>query len=67
MLEQDHIRWQIPKNINKLYKHNSKQTHGHNFTGRKVITSIKEKLETNKARITRADKGSAIVIAYLQD
>jgi hypothetical protein len=67
ILEQDHIRWQIEKNINKLHKCNLKQTHSHNATERRIIRSIKEKLETNKARITRADKGNIIVITYLQD
>jgi hypothetical protein len=56
--EQDHIRWQVAKTINKLYKLNPKSTGYCNHNEKKIVKSIKGKLYDNKAIITWADKGN---------
>ena len=68
--EQDGIRYQVAQNIQKLYtqqreKHaypNWKITHE-----RRVINQIRQKLITEEAMITKADKGNTIIVIYSND
>jgi hypothetical protein len=68
--EQEGLRFQIARNLQSLYRH-YENNKGHNKknmnSGRHTIQSIKSKLQTNKALITKADKGNTIVITYQQD
>jgi hypothetical protein len=36
-VEQDHVRWQVAKTINKFYKQNPKSANSHNHNERKLI------------------------------
>jgi hypothetical protein len=50
ILEQDHIRWQIAKTINKLYKCNLKQTNSHNAAEGRIKRRIKEKNRNKQSK-----------------
>ena len=64
--EQDYVRHRIVKQINRICT----QLPTHNMLTRKQATelravrSIKDKLRTNNAILTKADKGNSIVISY---
>ena len=68
--EQEGIRYQVNQNIQKLYtqqreKHaypNWKITHE-----RRVINQIRQKLITEEAMITKADKDNTIIVIYSND
>ena len=68
--EQEGIRYQVNQNIQKLYtqqreKHaypNWKTTHE-----RRVINQIRQKLITEEAMITKADKDNTIIVIYSND
>ena len=58
--EQEYLRYQIAHNIKQLYRHHD-TTQGYNTRNmnkeRQVVHSIKNKLQSNKTIITKADKG----------
>jgi hypothetical protein len=62
--EQEGLRFQIARNLQSLYRH-YENNKGHNRKNmnseRHTIQSIKNKLQCNKALITKADKGNTIV------
>jgi 3-dehydroquinate dehydratase len=65
--EQEYVRHQIAQNIKKLYKqHNQDPTHGNRQANNenRVINQIKEKLNKNKALISKTDKGNYIIVLY---
>jgi hypothetical protein len=68
--EQEGLRFQIARNIQSLYRH-QENNNGYNTKNMKsekhTIQSIKNKLQFNKALITKKDKGNTIVITYQQD
>jgi hypothetical protein len=68
--EQEGLRFQIARNIQSLHKH-QENNYGHNTNKmnleKHTIHSIKNKLQSNNAIITKADKGNTIVITYQQE
>jgi hypothetical protein len=68
--EKEGIRYQVNQNIQKLYTQqrgkrsypNWKITHE-----RRVINQIRQKLSTEEAMMTKADKGNTIVVLYSND
>jgi hypothetical protein len=68
--EQEGLRFQIALNLQSLYRH-YESNQGYNTRNmnkeRHIIDTIKNKLQSNKALITKADKGNTIVITYQQD
>lgn len=68
--EQEHVRYQVAINLEKLYKQdkNKYRAHDHKINiEKKTINQIKTKLQEAKAMITKADKGNSIVIIYTDD
>ena len=67
--EQEYIRYQIAHNLKLLYKHYSSHKYDTNNTNkeRQILYKIKNKLQSNKAIITKADKGNIIVITCQQE
>ena len=68
--EQEHIRYRIAHNLQKLYKqHNSKQTVLNKTArqDRKTINRIKKKLIEGNAMIRIADKGNSIIVMYTSE
>jgi len=68
--EQEGLRFQIARNLLSLYRHyeNNKGYSTRNINlERHTIQSIKNKLQSNKAIITKTDKGNPIVITYQQN
>jgi hypothetical protein len=68
IFEQDYIRYQVVHNIKQLHKQH-KDKHAHNTTHmrkekKKTINKIKGKLITNKAIISKTDKGKSVIITY---
>ena len=65
ILEQDHMRHQVAVNLRTLYTQHNRQ-HLYNtkqdIQEKKTLHKIKEKLNTNNATITKADKVHSIVI-----
>jgi len=65
--KQEYTRYQVAKQLKKLQ---TQQTSKSRYSERrqyeeiKVLNSIKDKLRKNKALITKADKGSSIIIVY---
>jgi hypothetical protein len=54
----------------KLYKqHNQNPTHGNRQPNNenRVINQIKEKLNKNKAMISKTDKGNSIIVLYQEE
>ena len=68
--EQEYLRYQIAHNIKQLYRHHD-TTQGYNTRNinkeKQVVQSIKNKLQSNKAVITKADRGNTIVVTYQHD
>ena len=68
--EKEGLRFQMARNLQSLYRH-YENNKGHNTRNinleRHTIQSIKNKLQSNKATITKADKGNTIVIIYQKD
>jgi hypothetical protein len=64
--EQDFMRYQIAHNIEILHRQEIKP-HQKNKSEYRTMNRIKEKLETGKAIITRADKGNSIIIIYAEE
>ena len=66
--EQDGIRYQVAQNIQKLY---TQQREKHAYPSwkvtqeRKVINQIRRKLITEKAMITKEDKGNTVIIIII--
>jgi hypothetical protein len=67
--EQEYLRYQISHNVKLLYKHYSSHKYDTYNTNkeRQTLYKIKNKLRSNKAIITKADKGNTIVITYQQE
>ena len=68
--EQEYLRYQIAYNVKQLYTHyDSRQEYNTRNMNkeREVLHSIKSKLQSNKAVITKAHKGNSIVITYQHD
>jgi hypothetical protein len=64
--EQEYIRHQVAKNLEKLYQHHIhhyKKTNNENS----IINQIKSKLTKNSAMISKADNRNSIVIMYHDD
>ena len=68
--EREYLRYQIAHNIKQLYKHYD-SNQGYNARNmnkeRQVLHSMKNKLQSNNAVITKADKGNTIVVTYQQE
>jgi hypothetical protein len=68
--EHECIRARAAYNLKQLYRKQTAHTH-QNFNQAKkenhTLNQIKEKLESNMARISKADKGYSIVITYNKD
>jgi hypothetical protein len=68
--EQEHSRYQVAQNIKKLQgqqQSNKTQTPIKIKEENKLINQIKQKLRTNEAITTKADKGNTVVIIYQKD
>jgi len=68
MAEQEYILFQVAHNIKQLYKQyngNRDRSTIHMKKERHILNNIKEKLLMNNVTITKADKGNAIVVTYL--
>jgi hypothetical protein len=68
--EQKYIRVRAAHNIKQLYKQKSanKQYNSNQATKEyRTLNQIKEKLRSNKAIISKADKGNSTVILYTED
>jgi hypothetical protein len=69
--EQEHIRYQVTHNLQRLYKRQNERPTVIYKTMKnenKTINHIKKKLVEEKAMITRTDKGnSIIIILYIDD
>jgi hypothetical protein len=66
--EQDPIRYQVNKNIQRLFKINGNHMYtnsSNNNTEKITLRKLKQKLNTNSATVIKADKGNSIVITYL--
>ena len=65
--EQEHVRYQVVHNLQKLYKqHNGKYT-GNDRNRKneiKIINQTKMKLKDANATVTKADKGNSLIIIY---
>ena len=68
--EQDYLRYQVAQNLQVLHKqqkeHHTKPQQKSTYEYR-IIKQIKEKLEKERAMITRADKSNSIIIIYTED
>jgi hypothetical protein len=68
--EQEGMRFMVARNIQSLYKQHG-NSDAHNISKRisekHTIHTIKNKLLSNNAIITKADKGNTIVIEYKQE
>ena len=68
--EQDHIRYQVAYNLEKLYK---QQRGKHIFNNRastheyRIANQIKIKLNKDRDMITKADKGNTVIITYTSE
>ena len=67
MFEQDYVWYQVAHNIKQVYT----QYNGNHVPktvlkrkGKHIINKIKEKLLSNKATISKADKGNSIIVSY---
>ena len=67
--DQEHIQYQVTKNIQHLYTYQKYQRpqNIHDQKEWKIIQQIKKKLEEHNAIITKADKGNTIVIIQKED
>ena len=68
--EQECVRYQVAKNLQKLYKHDKDKykTYNHKTNNeKKIINQIITKLKEAKAMITKADKGNSIIIIYTDE
>jgi len=65
--EQEYTRHQVAKQLKKLQTQQTPQSRYNErkqYEEVKVMNSIRDKLHKNKALITKADKGSSIIIVY---
>jgi hypothetical protein len=70
MAERDYVRFQVAHNIKQLYKqYNGNLDHNmiHMKRERHILNNIKDKLMTNTAIISKADKENSIVVTYLDE
>jgi len=68
--EQEYVRTLAAHNLRQLYKWqiDNKQYNSNQATREhRVLKQIKEKLQSNEAIVSKADKGNSVVILYLQD
>jgi len=64
IFEQDYLRYQFAQDIKQLYKqHKDKHTYN-TIHMKETINKIKDILTTNKALISKANKGNSIIITY---
>ena len=67
--EQDYMRYQVAKQIKKLHTQQTahKTREPKQVEELKIVNSIKEKLRSSKAIVTKAVKGNSIVVSYLDN
>jgi hypothetical protein len=62
--DQDHFRWQIAKNINRIYLQHSRGWYGYDEKQFKTLKQIRNKLIQSHVAIVRTEKAQSIITIY---